>query len=197
MIHHTLTKTALRLEMRGRRKGLLRDQPEADWMAAEHLDRLIAACPPGADTCAIYKALGAELDPLPLGEALMRRGWRLALPFVEALDAPLSFRQWSPGDPMGRDASDLPAPLDSAPKVRPNLIITPLLAFDLNGGRLGQGGGFYDRTFAALAAAGDPPVCVGFGYAGQRLDHIPIEPHDRLLDGILTEAGYTEVRKEP
>ena len=70
--------------------------------------------------------------------------------------------------------------------VTPDLINTPLLAFDAAGGRLGQGGGYYDRTFAALPAA----VRVGFAYAGQALENLPVEAHDIRLHGVLTERGY-------
>jgi 5-formyltetrahydrofolate cyclo-ligase len=69
--------------------------------------------------------------------------------------------------------------------VTPDLVITPLLAFDAEGGRLGQGGGYYDRTFAASAEA----IRIGLAYSGQLLAGLPIEPHDARLHGILTETG--------
>jgi 5-formyltetrahydrofolate cyclo-ligase len=70
--------------------------------------------------------------------------------------------------------------------VEPDLIITPLLAFDASGGRLGQGGGFYDRTFAARPDV----IRVGFAYAGQAVEALSLEAHDMRLHGVLTEAGY-------
>jgi 5-formyltetrahydrofolate cyclo-ligase len=66
-----------------------------------------------------------------------------------------------------------------------------LLAFDADGGRLGQGGGYYDRTFAALPDV----VRIGFAYAGQQVEQLPIEGHDVRLHGVLTERGYTPARK--
>ena len=77
----------------------------------------------------------------------------------------------------------------------PDLIIAPLLAFDRTGGRLGQGGGHYDRTIEALRARGSLFV-IGLAYAGQEIDAVPREPHDQPLDAILTELGYIEVRKD-
>jgi 5-formyltetrahydrofolate cyclo-ligase len=75
--------------------------------------------------------------------------------------------------------------------VVPDLIITPLLAFDRDGGRLGQGGGYYDRTFAAC-----PHILrVGLAYAGQEAPSLPMEAHDQRLHGVLTETGYTPARK--
>ena len=76
-----------------------------------------------------------------------------------------------------------------AATVTPDLIITPLLAFDAAGGRLGQGGGYYDRTFAALPDAHR----IGFAYAGQELENLALEPHDIRLHGVLTETGYRAV----
>jgi len=190
-------KTVLRLEARARRKALMIEHPEADWMAADKAGEMLTALRldrPGV--VAIYKALGSELDPRPLGDALAKQGWRLALPALEAEAAPLTFRLWAPGEPLAKDLSGIASPLPSAPEARPDLILVPLIAFDRAGGRLGQGGGHYDRTLEALAASGPPPPFVGFAYSGQQVARVPSEPHDQPLDGILTEAGYIAVRKD-
>ncbi|MDO9223178.1 MAG: 5-formyltetrahydrofolate cyclo-ligase [Caulobacter sp.] len=190
-------KVTLRLDARARRKALLVEHPEADWMAADRAGEMLAAVGlRGPGVLAIYKALGAELDPRPLGETLVKQGWSLALPAVETEDAPLTFRAWTPGERLAPDLSGLPAPLTSAPEVAPDLILVPLLAFDTAGGRLGQGGGHYDRTLAALRAGARPPPAVGFAYSGQESPNLPREAHDQALDGILTEAGYIAVRKD-
>ena len=96
------------------------------------------------------------------------------------------FRRWSPGEPLEMDAAGCPAPLPLAGVVDPDLIITPLLAFDDFGGRLGQGGGYYDRTFAARPDA----IRIGLAYAGQNIPRLPTEDHDVRLHGVLTEVGY-------
>jgi 5-formyltetrahydrofolate cyclo-ligase len=190
-------KATLRMELRNRRKGLLVEHPEADWMAADRVGEMLAALGPRRPgVLGIYKALGAELDPRPLGDTLIKQGWRLALPAVEREDGPLVFRAWAPGERLAHDLSGLPAPLMSAPEAAPDLILVPLLAFDRGGGRLGQGGGHYDRTLAALRAGPTPPPAVGFAYSGQEVACLPREPHDQLLDGILTEAGYIAARKD-
>ena len=73
----------------------------------------------------------------------------------------------------------------------PDVVVVPGLAFTAAGERLGQGGGYYDRTFAAR-----PNVTrIGFAYAGQEVEHLPVEPHDIRLHGVLTEVGYTAARK--
>lgn len=190
-------KTVLRLEARARRKALTIEHPEADWMAADKAGEMLTALKldrPGV--AAIYKALGSEIDPRPLGDALVKQGWRLALPALETEAAPLTFRLWAPGEPLAKDLSGIASPLPSAPEVRPDLVLVPLIAFDRDGGRLGQGGGHYDRTLEALASSGPRPPFVGFAYSGQRVASVPSEPHDQPLDGILTEAGYIAARKD-
>jgi len=193
----TALKTTLRMEARARRKGLLVQHPEADWMAADKAGEMLAALGlRRAGVLAIYKALGAELDPRPLGDLLTKQGWMVALPAVETEDGPLTFRAWKPGERLAPDLTGLPAPLVSAAEVRPDLILVPLLAFDRTGGRLGQGGGHYDRTLADLRTGATPPPAVGFAFSGQETPGLPREPHDQPLDGILTEAGYIAVRKD-
>lgn len=190
-------KITLRLDARARRKALMIEHPEADWMAADHADAMLAATGrTRAGVVALYRALGAEFDPRPLGETLRKAGWTLALPAVVAEDAPLVFRAWTPGEPLAHDLSGLSAPLATAKEVRPDLVIAPLLAFDRQGGRLGQGGGHYDRTLEALRGEPSPPPFIGLAYSGQERDDLPREPHDQPLDGILTEAGYIGVRKD-
>lgn len=188
-------KAALRIEARRHRKALQVRHPEADWMIADQADAVLEVFRLKPGVAALYKALGAEIDPRPLGEALMRRGWRLALPAVIDLEGPLEFRSWKPRDILAHDLAGLPAPLDSAQPLAPSLIFVPLLAFDRRGHRLGQGGGFYDRTFAAMTGAGAAPR-IGLAYQGQEVDAVPHGPLDQPLDGILTEAGYNPARKE-
>lgn len=132
--------------------------------------------------------MGSEFDPEPLAKALIAAGRSVCLPVVLQRDAPLVFRRWTPGDPLEPDAAGCPAPLPLAEIVDPDLILTPLLAFDDNGGRLGQGGGYYDRTFAARPGS----LRIGLAYAGQRAATVPVEAHDVRLHGVLTEAGLTQ-----
>ena len=183
MVHD---KPRLRAEMRALRKRLVETQPLAAERAAAYTADL-----PGGSWVAVYRAMGSEFDPEPLGRALIADGRNLCLPVVLERDAPMIFRRWSPGDPLEMDLAGCPAPLPLAETVDPDLIVTPLLAFDGTGGRLGQGGGYYDRTFAARPRA----VRIGLAYAGQQRIGLPIEDHDIPLHGVLTEVGYTPTRK--
>lgn len=174
-------KLQLRAAMRAIRKRLARLDAGVAERAAGQADAL-----PQGRVVAVYRAIGSELDVEALAQALIKAGRELCLPVVVELDAPMIFRRWSPGEPLELDEAGVPAPFPLAEVVEPDLILTPLLAFDGRGGRLGQGGGFYDRTFAARPDA----LRVGFAYSGQEVDVLPLEAHDIRLHGVLTETGY-------
>ena len=177
------SKSALRAAMRALRRKLAADCPDAGARAAAHLPAMS-----GVAIYGLYHAVGSELDPSPI----RIDGAQCCLPAVVARAAPLVFRLHGPDKPLVADALGIPAPAASEPEVRPDVVFTPVLAFDRRGGRLGQGGGHYDRTIEALRAAG-PVLVIGLAYAGQEVDAIPMEPHDQRLDAILTETGYIAV----
>ena len=181
-----ISKAELRAQARALRKRLAEVDPSAATRVADH----VAELPPG-EPVALYAAMGSELDPSPLTRALLAGGRSVCLPAAVERDAPLIFRRWSPGEPLELDLAGCPAPLPLSETVDPGLILCPLLAFDDFGGRLGQGGGYYDRTFAAR-----PEVTrIGLAYAGQQVERLPSERHDIPLHGVLTETGYRPCRK--
>ena len=184
------SKTEQRARLRVLRKALAIAAPDAAERAAALLPLDLL---PAFATFAGYHALGSELDPSPLIRRLAATGAMLALPVALALDAPLVFRAWDPRDPLVPDAVGVHAPPPSAPRLHPDLVITPLLAFDRKGGRLGQGGGHYDRTLETLRA-GHPIFVLGLAYAGQEVEPMALDAHDQRLDAILTETGYTDLR---
>lgn len=112
-------------------------------------------------------------------------GSRAALPVVLAPRTPLEFREWWPGAPMAAGAYDIPHPVGTAIIV-PCAALVPVNGFDRGGYRLGYGGGFFDRTLAALNFR---PVCIGLGYETARIDSIHPRPHDVPFDFMITEAG--------
>ncbi len=132
--------------------------------------------------------MGSEIDPAPLGRRLAASGVALALPVVVAPDAPLIFRRAAEDAALVPDALGIPAPGPEAETVTPDLIVTPLLGFDAYGGRIGQGGGFYDRTLASLRAKAQV-FALGLAYDGQEMDWLAPERHDQPLDGVLTPSG--------
>lgn len=179
-----IDKVAARAAARAQRKRLAGLDPMAATRLAEHVEAL----PPG-DPVAVYRAIGSEIDMDALSLALARQGRALCLPVVIQPDEAMIFRRWAPGEPLELDAIGVPAPLPLAEMLIPDLILTPLLAFDAAGGRLGQGGGYYDRTFVAFPEA----LRIGVAYAGQQVETLSLELHDVRLHGVLTEVGYMAV----
>ena len=143
-----------------------------------------------------FKPVSDEIDVLPLMARLAGEGWRTALPVVVGRDKPLVFRAWAPGEPTVAGAWSIPVPPETAPEVRPDVLLVPMLAFDRAGFRLGYGGGFYDRTLSALRAV-KPIVVVGVAFAGQEMAEVPREAHDEPLDWILTEQGPSRPQVAP
>jgi 5-formyltetrahydrofolate cyclo-ligase len=170
--------------MRALRRQLAEACPDAAERAAAHAPAL-----PGVEVYGLYHPVGSELDP----SVIRLAGARRALPVVVQRQAALVFRLHEPGEALAPDALGVPAPTAAAQAVWPDVVFTPVLAFDRAGGRLGQGGGHFDRTIEALRAR-KSVVVIGVAYAGQEVAQVPLEPHDQRLDGILTETGYIPVR---
>lgn len=143
---------------------------------------------PSAAVVTGYHAIGEEADIDPLLTALHQRGHGVGLPRVVAPGAALQFHAWVPGDALDAGYQNIPEPLATAPVIEPDVVLVPLLAYDATGHRLGYGGGFYDRTLAALRAA-RPVQVIGIAYADQRVDSLPAGDHDQRLDAVLTELG--------
>ncbi len=113
------------------------------------------------------------------------QGATAALPEVTGKGRPLRFRKWWPGAPMTRGVYDIPLP-DGTPEVLPDVAIVPMNACDGRGYRLGYGGGYFDRTLAALQRR---VVAIGVTYDGSRVSTIFPQPHDIAMDLVVTETG--------
>ena len=140
--------------------------------------------PPGAVVAGFWP-IGQEIDIRPLLHALHERGHPIALPVTPKRGLPLAFRRWRPGDDLARGPMGTSQPGPEAEPLTPGFLLVPLLAFDRAGRRLGYGGGYYDRTLAALPGA----TALGCAYACQELDEVPAGPEDARLTAIATEAG--------
>lgn len=130
-----------------------------------------------------------EPDVRALLAAWAASGTMAALPVVVDEGAPLAFRQWTTETPLLADRYGIPTPA-SGEFVTPDLILLPLNGFDSAGYRLGYGGGYFDRTLAALHPR---PLAVGVGFEINRLASIAPQAHDRRLDWIITENGAFKV----
>ena len=136
-----------------------------------------------------YMAMRTEIDPLPAMARAAAHG-PVGVPVIVAKGAALRFALWDPGCGIvdGPFKTQVPAVLTW---MTPQILIVPLLAFNRHGARLGYGGGYYDRTLAGLRAGG-PVLAIGFAFAGQQVDGLPLEPTDQPLDLIVTERGIVE-----
>lgn len=132
-----------------------------------------------------YCAMRTEIDPTPAMAAAAATG-PVGVPVIMARGGPLQFARWTPDGAMvdGPFGARIPATLDW---MTPEVLIVPLVAFDRTGGRLGYGGGFYDRTLALLRARG-PVLAIGFAWAAQEDATLPRDATDERLDLIVTEG---------
>lgn len=133
-----------------------------------------------------YWPIKGEPDLRPVLEALHRQGVRVALPLVEVKQAPLVFRRWTPETRMVRGDWNIPVPPPEAEVVVPEIVLAPVMGWTRDAFRLGYGGGYFDRTLAALSPR---PFTIGIGFQSARLETIFPQPHDIRLDVVLTEAG--------
>jgi 5-formyltetrahydrofolate cyclo-ligase len=135
----------------------------------------------------LFFSVKGEIDTGPLAGKLAQAGVPLCLPVIVGKGEPLVFRDWRPGDPLDDRPFGLKEPPESAAEVVPDLLFVPLAAFDRLGGRVGYGGGFYDRTLDKLRSNGGRAVAIGLAFATQEVACAPVAAHDALLEWILTE----------
>lgn len=179
-------KSALRDQAKALRPRLAAASPRAGAAAAA---QFFNAFPKLAGAhVALYWPIRSELDTRPLLDALAASGARTALPAIDALAAPLAFREYAPGAPLVPGPFGVKEPRDDAKILIPQIVVAPLLAYDGAGGRLGYGGGYYDRTLAALRSQGSV-IYVGYGFSGQEVAEVPMGDGDARLDWIVTERG--------
>lgn len=136
-----------------------------------------------------YMPMRSEIDPLP---AMAAHQGPICVPVILGKGRPLAFREWTPDARMvpGEFGALVP---ETGDWLTPQVLIVPLLAFDGEGGRLGYGGGFYDRTLEALRAKGEV-LAIGFAYGAQHRGQLPLEPTDQRLDLIVTDRGMIDPR---
>ncbi|MEM9168703.1 MAG: 5-formyltetrahydrofolate cyclo-ligase [Pseudomonadota bacterium] len=183
-------KDVIRLRLKADRRRLSENAPLAPQHAAA---QFLRALDPSPDrTIALYFPTKDELDTEPLADALLERGCTIGLPVVEKRKAPLAFRVYAAGARLVQGRFGIMTPDADAEPMTPDIIVVPLVAFDASGRRLGYGGGYYDRTLAALRAQ-RPVIAVGYAFAGQEVDGVPAGAHDEPMDWIVTERAAVRV----
>jgi 5-formyltetrahydrofolate cyclo-ligase len=133
----------------------------------------------------VYWPFRAEFDPRPLIDALVEAGRNVALPVVVDKKGPLEYRAWMPGEKLIAGVWDIPIP-EKRDVVVPAMVLAPLVGFDRACFRLGYGGGYFDRTLAALSPR---PLAIGVGFVEQAIETIYPQPYDIPMDMIVTGAG--------
>ncbi len=130
-----------------------------------------------------YWPFRGEPDLRNWGIRVIERGGRIALPVVIRKGWPLEYRIWTPGDPLERGVWNILVP-SRGPAVQPDIVIAPVVGFDEAHYRLGYGGGFFDRTLAAMPRK---PLTIGVGYAQTRMPTIYPQSHDVPMDVVVTD----------
>lgn len=136
-------------------------------------------------TVGVYWPIRGEPDLRGFMRRVAERGGRCALPVVAEQSRPLVFRTWAVGEPLERGVWNIPVPAGGKAVV-PDVVVAPVVGFDRACYRLGNGGGYFDRTLAVLRPR---PRVFGVGYAQAALPTIYPQPHDIPMDLIVTEAG--------
>ena len=189
----------LRTAMRERRHAVpVRERLDA---AAALAAQLLPELAGHAGHIAGYWAVGGEL-PLHAVQSALPATLRWCLPLLHA-DGHLRFAGWRPGQALDTNRFGIPEP-STGPRFGADalaVVLVPLLAFDANGQRLGQGGGWYDRSFAfrqapdrntgvASPSPGKMPYLIGIGYDWQRVERLDARLWDVPLDAVATPAAF-------
>jgi 5-formyltetrahydrofolate cyclo-ligase len=131
----------------------------------------------------VYWPFQAEFDPRPLIDWAIAQGSAVALPTVVDKKGPLEYRLWRPGEPLTDGVWNIPVP-EKREVIVPQAVLAPLVGFDRQYYRLGYGGGYFDRTLAALLPR---PLAIGVGFELSKIETIYPQPFDMPMDIIVTE----------
>lgn len=187
----------LRQQIRAARAAL---SPDFCRDAAHALVERVALLPVfrQAQHIAGYRAIKGEMDPALLLAAALAAGKQVYLPVLFGKTEPMRFAPYVPGSVLKANRLGIPEPAVGVDELLAphalDLVLTPLVAFDVHGNRLGMGGGFYDRTFAFCHTPGPRPFLLGLAYELQKIPPFERQPWDVPLDAVATEAAI--YRKE-
>ncbi|MDU1950825.1 5-formyltetrahydrofolate cyclo-ligase [Atlantibacter hermannii] len=182
------TRQQIRQQIRLRRKSLTHEQQTQ--AAQQAAARMMGFAPVvEAQTVAAFLSFDGELDTRPLIEGLWRAGKKVYLPVLHPFSAGnLLFLRYFPDSDLVLNHFKIHEPALDVRHVLPlnklDVLITPLVAFDTTGQRLGMGGGFYDRTLQNWRAHGLFPV--GYAHDCQQVDALPVEKWDIPLPAVIT-----------
>ncbi|ESR01011.1 MULTISPECIES: 5-formyltetrahydrofolate cyclo-ligase [Stutzerimonas stutzeri subgroup] len=191
-----LSRPALRRKLRHARRQLT---PAQQRLAARRLYRQLAQHPRfrRARHIALYLPNDGEIDPRLLLQAAQRRGKATYLPVLNPWPRTrMVFQRIEPGEQLRRNRFGILEPVIRTARQRRvwalDLLLMPLVGFDGKGGRLGMGGGFYDRSLAyrAMRKKSHKPTLLGLAHECQRVDRLPLESWDVALQATVTDQGW-------
>ena len=141
-----------------------------------------------------FFSIKSEISTADLNEYLISKNKILSFPVVNPKSKILSFRKFKKNQNLVEGSYKIPEPPLENEEVMPNLMFVPCLAFDIQGYRLGYGGGYYDRTFAYFKSINHQFISVGFAYDDQKVNSVIRDQFDYKLNYVLTEKQlYTFV----
>lgn len=192
----TADKALLRAALRARRSAYVAglDAAAVVQMRARLADIVLPHLA-DARAVAVYAAYGAEIDPTDITAQLQQLGRAVLWPRVNTARAALSFHACAASAlvPGYRGMAEPPADCAAA---TPDVILLPLVGADLAGNRIGQGGGHYDRTLAALRSHGSPPRTVGLAWEVQIVDALAPDAWDQRLDALATPQRWIDFPRQ-
>ncbi|MEQ1789387.1 MAG: 5-formyltetrahydrofolate cyclo-ligase [Rickettsiales bacterium] len=173
------------------RKKLIADRLkiplETAKQAADSLAEYLLSVIPMGVVVAGYCAIRGEIDANKALISLLARGNKVALPVVTETGRTLKFLDHSSGEPLQIGKFGISCPQSHSPEIVPEVVIVPLVGFDISGNRLGYGCGYYDTTISSLRAKNKTMKIIGIAYNMQKLENIPTEPHDEKMNMVITE----------
>lgn len=185
-------RTSIRQYMRQQRNAL---SPQQQLQAAQKMSAILLKQPwfQRANHIAAYLANDGEMDPIVVCEKAKYRDKRLYLPSIQGQRKGL-MGFYSDSGPKVKNKFGIMEPnsklCSSINAKKLDVVLLPLVAFDNKGGRLGMGGGYYDRTFEFLRSAQlKKPKLIGLAHELQRVESLPLESWDIPLDAIITDKG--------
>ena len=184
------TRQQIRQQIRQRRRALTPEQQTQ--FALQAADRMMAYPPVLlAQTVAVFLSFDGELDTRPLIDQLWRAGKRVYLPVLHPFSpGNLLFLHYHPSSDLVVNRLKIREPKldvrDVLPLSQLDVLVTPLVAFDADGQRLGMGGGFYDRTLQNWRQHRLQPV--GYAHDCQQVDALPTEQWDIPLPAVITPS---------
>lgn len=183
-------KDSLRRELRTRRREFVDRSGSAQLCVhAIVIARVALAVAGEPSTLTAYLANSREVDAMPIIQLAAARGIVTALPHIAERGGAMLFLRWQPGERLVTGPYGIPQPKADAEPITPDAILSPLVGFDRSGNRLGQGGGFYDRAFAAFPNARR----IGLAWSIQEVDTLPVDSWDEPLHAIVTERERIDI----